>query len=67
MKTIEKTMFSCTNTGEDIENHFVELNKMVKIGSGGNALGGGYELESRIGGLDKLNHYLPRINFSTNW
>jgi len=33
-KVIDKAMLSCKNSGFDIPNHFVEVNKMVEIGSG---------------------------------
>ncbi len=32
-KILDKAKLSCKNSGQDIENHFVEVNKMVKIGS----------------------------------
>lgn len=31
---IEKAKIACTGSGQSIENHFVEVNKMVRIGSG---------------------------------
>ncbi len=33
-KVINKAMESCLNAGEELRDHFVELNKMVEIGSG---------------------------------
>ena len=33
-KVIDKAMESCVNAGEELRDHFVELNKMVEIGSG---------------------------------
>jgi DNA-damage-inducible protein D len=33
-KVIEKARTACSNSGEDAENHFVEVTKMVLIGSG---------------------------------
>lgn len=35
-KVIEKAMMACKNSGQDIQNHFVELTEMVGIGSGAN-------------------------------
>ncbi len=32
--TIQKAAKSCENSGEDVKNHFVGVNKMVKLGSG---------------------------------
>lgn len=34
LKVIDKAKLSCTNSGEEVENHFVEVTKMVPIGSG---------------------------------
>ncbi len=34
IETIKKAMKSCENTGIEIDNHFREIKKMVKIGSG---------------------------------
>lgn len=34
LKVIEKAQTACKNSEENIENHFVEINKMVSIGSG---------------------------------
>lgn len=34
LNVIEKAKFACTNSGEQSENHFVDITKMVKIGSG---------------------------------
>jgi DNA-damage-inducible protein D len=34
LNTIEKAKESCKTTGEATSNHFVDVNKMVKIGSG---------------------------------
>ncbi|MEM1134198.1 MAG: DNA damage-inducible protein D [Bacteroidota bacterium] len=33
-KVIERAMETCVNSGEELGDHFVELNKMVEIGSG---------------------------------
>jgi DNA-damage-inducible protein D len=33
-KIIDKAKESCSNTGVDSQNHFVDVNKMVDIGSG---------------------------------
>lgn len=32
---IEKAAKSCANAGEDINNHFVDTNKMIEVGKGG--------------------------------
>jgi hypothetical protein len=34
LKVIDKAKAVCTNAGEPIANHFVEINKMVSLGSG---------------------------------
>ena len=34
LRTIEKAIVSCEVNGIDAKNHFVEVNKMVKLGSG---------------------------------
>jgi DNA-damage-inducible protein D len=34
LNVIEKAKVACTNSGEQAENHFVDITKMVKIGSG---------------------------------
>lgn len=34
LKVIDKAKAACNNAGESINNHFVEVNKMVEIGSG---------------------------------
>ncbi|RJQ14648.1 MAG: DNA damage-inducible protein D [Nitrospiraceae bacterium] len=34
LKVVEKAKESCTNVGANTENHFVDVNKMVQIGSG---------------------------------
>lgn len=34
LKVIEKAQVACTNSGQDIEDHFVGINRMVVIGSG---------------------------------
>ena len=33
-KVIDKARLACMNSGFDIDDHFVEVNKMVEIGSG---------------------------------
>lgn len=35
LNIIQKATNSCENAGEDISNHFVEVNKMIEIGKGG--------------------------------
>ena len=35
LNTIQKAATSCRNSGEDISDHFVEVNKMIEIGKGG--------------------------------
>ncbi len=37
-KVIERAMETCANSGEEVKDHFVELNKMVEIGSGANRI-----------------------------
>jgi DNA-damage-inducible protein D len=34
LKVIDKAKASCENSGESVPNHFVDINKMVAIGSG---------------------------------
>ena len=34
LKVIEKAKLACLNSGQNISNHFVDVNKMVKLGSG---------------------------------
>ncbi len=34
LNVIDKAKIACSNSGEQAENHFVDVNKMVKIGSG---------------------------------
>jgi DNA-damage-inducible protein D len=34
LNVIEKAKMACTNSGETVKNHFVDITKMVKIGSG---------------------------------
>lgn len=34
LNVVEKAKLACTNSGEQAENHFVDITKMVKIGSG---------------------------------
>lgn len=34
LPVIEKAQTACTNSGQPVENHFVELHEMVQIGSG---------------------------------
>ena len=34
VKTIQKAATACRNAGEEVSDHFVELNKMVQLGSG---------------------------------
>jgi hypothetical protein len=34
LNTVNKAKESCKTTGEEVSNHFVDVNKMVKIGSG---------------------------------
>ena len=34
LKTVEKAKESCKTNGEAVSDHFVDVNKMVKIGSG---------------------------------
>jgi DNA-damage-inducible protein D len=34
LKVIDKAKSSCENSGESVPNHFVDINKMVAIGSG---------------------------------
>ncbi len=38
LNAIEKAKESCKTTGEDVSDHFVDINKMVKIGSGAEKL-----------------------------
>ncbi len=33
-KVIEKAKTACVNSGQDVADHFVDVNKMVKLGSG---------------------------------
>lgn len=33
-KVIEKSKIACSNSGIEVDDHFVEVNKMVDIGSG---------------------------------
>ena len=33
-KVLAKARSACQNAGEDVENHFIDANKMVEIGSG---------------------------------
>lgn len=35
LKAIEKAKTACTNSGQQVQDHFVDSNKMVEIGSGG--------------------------------
>lgn len=37
-KVIERAMETCANSGEEVKDHFVELNKMVEIGLGANRI-----------------------------
>ena len=34
LKVVEKAKESCSNVGANTDNHFVDVNKMVQIGSG---------------------------------
>jgi DNA-damage-inducible protein D len=34
LKVIDKAKAACTNAGETVADHFVEINRMVSIGSG---------------------------------
>jgi DNA-damage-inducible protein D len=34
VKVIDKAKTACENSGQDISHHFVDINKMVKLGSG---------------------------------
>lgn len=34
LNAVEKAKESCRTTGEEVSDHFVDINKMVKIGSG---------------------------------
>ena len=43
-KVIDKARLACKNSGFDVEDHFVEVNKMVEIGSGTNRTVVDYEL-----------------------
>ncbi|MDR2546713.1 MAG: DNA damage-inducible protein D [Lachnospiraceae bacterium] len=43
-KVLDKARLSCKNSGFDMEDHFVEVNKMVEIGSGTNRCVIDYEL-----------------------
>ena len=46
-RVIDKTRLSCKNSGFDNDDHFVEVNKMVDIGSGTSRGVIDYELSAR--------------------
>jgi len=35
LKVVDKAKLACENTGVDVSDHFVEVNKMIEIGKGG--------------------------------
>jgi DNA-damage-inducible protein D len=43
-KVIDRAMLACKNSGVDIVNHFVEVNKMVELGSGAQKMLADYKL-----------------------
>jgi DNA-damage-inducible protein D len=34
LKVIDKAKTACSNSGQNVSDHFVDINKMVKLGSG---------------------------------
>jgi len=43
-KVLEKAKEACQNSGQDINDHFVEVNKMVEVGSGAKRRIGDFQL-----------------------
>ena len=42
LKVIDKAKLACSNSGQNVSDHFVDVNKMVKLGSGSERRVGDY-------------------------
>ncbi|MDR1559947.1 MAG: hypothetical protein LBS84_09680 [Clostridiales bacterium] len=59
-KVIDRAMLACKNSGNEIDDHFIEASKMVDIGSGAKRIMGSEELVSNLFRISQTDSKLKR-------